>query len=55
MATETASKILPAGAAAPDFSLHSTPDQLVSLSDFRGVAEARRETSCLTLGAGGAE
>jgi peroxiredoxin len=37
MATETASKILPAGAAAPDFSLHSTPDQLVSLSDFRGA------------------
>ena len=28
--------ILPAGAQAPDFSLHATPDQLVSLSDFRG-------------------
>ena len=25
------------GTAAPDFSLHSTPDQLVSLSDFRGA------------------
>jgi peroxiredoxin len=24
------------GAAAPDFTLHSTPDQTVSLSDFRG-------------------
>jgi peroxiredoxin len=28
--------ILPAGVHAPDFSLHATPDQLVSLSDFRG-------------------
>jgi peroxiredoxin len=28
--------ILPAGARAPDFELHATPDQLVSLSDFRG-------------------
>ena len=28
--------ILAAGAPAPDFSLHATPDQLVSLSDFRG-------------------
>src|SRR6185312_4658547 len=28
--------ILPAGTPAPDFSLHATPDQLVSLSDFRG-------------------
>ena len=27
---------LPAGATAPDFSLHSTPDQLVKLSEFRG-------------------
>ena len=27
---------LPAGTTAPEFSLHSTPDQLVSLSDFRG-------------------
>ena len=30
------SAILPAGAHAPDFSLRATPDQLVSLSDFRG-------------------
>ena len=30
--------ILPAGARAPDFELHATPDQLVSLSDFRGKA-----------------
>ena len=28
--------ILPVGSAAPDFSLHSTPDQSVSLSEFRG-------------------
>ena len=28
--------ILTAGTAAPDFSLHATPDQLVSLSEFRG-------------------
>jgi len=28
--------ILSAGARAPNFSLHSTPDQTVSLSDFRG-------------------
>jgi peroxiredoxin len=27
---------LPAGTKAPDFSLNSTPDQKVSLSDFRG-------------------
>ena len=27
---------LPAGTPAPDFSLHSTPDQGVSLGDFRG-------------------
>ncbi|HVY70136.1 MAG TPA: redoxin domain-containing protein [Verrucomicrobiae bacterium] len=27
---------LPPGAVAPDFSLHSTPDQLVMLSEFRG-------------------
>jgi len=38
MATsETANKILAPGAAAPDFVLHSTPDQLVTLSDFRGA------------------
>jgi peroxiredoxin len=29
-------QLLPAGTQAPDFSLHSTPDQSVSLSDFRG-------------------
>ncbi|HZC46271.1 MAG TPA: redoxin domain-containing protein [Candidatus Acidoferrum sp.] len=34
---EQANKILSPGTAAPDFSLHSTPDQLVSLSDFRGA------------------
>ena len=28
--------ILPAGARAPDFTLHVTPDQTVSLADFRG-------------------
>lgn len=28
--------ILPAGTPAPDFELRATPDQLVSLSDFRG-------------------
>lgn len=28
--------ILPAGSKAPDFTLHSTPDQTVSLSEFRG-------------------
>lgn len=27
---------LPAGATAPDFNLHSTPDQTVRLSEFRG-------------------
>src|SRR5689334_22984013 len=27
---------LPAGTPAPDFSLHSTPDQKVALSEFRG-------------------
>jgi peroxiredoxin len=27
---------LPAGTLAPDFSLHSTPDQAVSLSEFKG-------------------
>jgi len=29
-------KPLPAGTKAPDFSLHSTPDQAVSVSEFRG-------------------
>src|SRR5436853_4748161 len=31
-----ASQLLPAGTPAPDFALHTTPDQRVSLSDFRG-------------------
>jgi peroxiredoxin len=31
-------KILDAGVAAPDFSLHVTPDQLLSLSELRGRA-----------------
>jgi peroxiredoxin len=31
-----AATILPAGQRAPDFTLHSTPDQTVSLADFRG-------------------
>ena len=35
MATST-NGILQAGTRAPDFSLHSTPDQTVSLSEFRG-------------------
>ena len=30
------STALPAGAAAPDFALKSTPDQTVNLNDFRG-------------------
>jgi len=30
------STILPAGTPAPDFTLHVTPDQTLSLSDFRG-------------------
>jgi peroxiredoxin len=30
------STALPAGGAAPDFTLKSTPDQIVNLSDFRG-------------------
>jgi peroxiredoxin len=29
-------ELLPVGTQAPDFTLHSTPDQRVSLSDFRG-------------------
>jgi len=32
----THSKILGAGQPAPDFEIHATPDQTVSLSDFRG-------------------
>jgi peroxiredoxin len=30
------SQILPSGTLAPDFALHLTPDQTVSLSEFRG-------------------
>jgi len=33
---KNANQLLAAGTAAPDFALHTTPDQLVSLSDFRG-------------------
>jgi peroxiredoxin len=32
----TTTSALAAGTQAPEFSLHATPDQLVSLSDFRG-------------------
>lgn len=32
----TTTSTLAAGTEAPEFSLHATPDQLVSLSDFRG-------------------
>jgi peroxiredoxin len=35
-ATAKSSGILTPGKKAPDFSLHSTPDQTVNLSDFRG-------------------
>lgn len=35
--TANTGSVLPPGAAAPDFTLHSTPDQSVSLSDFRGA------------------
>ncbi len=34
--SDTASQPLAAGTSAPDFQLKSTPDQLVSLADFRG-------------------
>ncbi|MES2459837.1 MAG: redoxin domain-containing protein [Armatimonadota bacterium] len=34
--TNATSSALPAGVSAPDFTLHTTPDQSVSLSDFRG-------------------
>jgi peroxiredoxin len=34
--TEHHTDILPAGTRAPAFALHATPDQLVSLKDFRG-------------------
>jgi peroxiredoxin len=33
---EEMNHVLAAGTPAPDFSLHATPDQLVSLRDFRG-------------------
>ena len=36
--TNRRSKALPAGTQAPEFCLHTTPDQSVSLSDFRGQA-----------------
>ena len=35
-ASQQPGTLLPAGSAAPDFSLHSTPDQAVTLSEFRG-------------------
>jgi peroxiredoxin len=35
-AAHAQSKPLPPGTKAPDFALHTTPDQAVSLSDFRG-------------------
>ncbi|HEY2157330.1 MAG TPA: peroxiredoxin [Isosphaeraceae bacterium] len=35
-AAQPQSKPLPPGTKAPDFALHTTPDQAVSLSDFRG-------------------
>jgi peroxiredoxin len=34
--THSASRIVPPGTAAPEFELHSTPDQTVRLSDFLG-------------------
>ena len=34
---EKPSKALPPGTVAPDFKLHTTPDQIVSLSEFRGA------------------
>src|SRR2546422_8737998 len=35
-ATRAADQLVRAGARAPDFTLHSTPDQTISLRDFRG-------------------
>src|SRR5437762_12326779 len=34
--SSASSRLAPIGAPAPDFELHSTPDQTVKLSDFRG-------------------
>lgn len=34
--SSNARELLPVGTQAPDFTLHSTPDQRVSLADFRG-------------------
>jgi peroxiredoxin len=36
MATPDTSRLAQVGTAAPDFELHSTPDQTLQLSDFRG-------------------
>jgi peroxiredoxin len=36
MAADPAAQILPAGTAAPDFTLHVTPDQTLKLSELRG-------------------
>ncbi len=36
MTTSDLSRLAPVGAPAPDFELHSTPDQTVQLTDFRG-------------------
>jgi len=35
-ATRATDRLVRAGTRAPDFTLHSTPDQAVSLSEFRG-------------------
>ena len=36
MASSDSTRLVPTGAPAPDFALHSTPNQTVRLSDFRG-------------------